>query len=149
MKIVNARPEICKILEMTGISMLLPNYSDEQDAVRSFEVKNPVKVTKPRWGSNLSNTCERHRQRPIALLYRALCRTFGSVTAQGAEAVPAVITVHRIEGMPAPPDFHNVTHMPFTIRKSAYVCGMPPLQSRQVGFTVWVHVACFHLHCVS
>ena len=41
MKIVNARPEICKILEMTGISMLLPNYSDEQDAVRSFEVTKP------------------------------------------------------------------------------------------------------------
>ncbi len=41
MKIVNARPEICKVLEMTGISMLLPNYSDEQDAVRSFEVTKP------------------------------------------------------------------------------------------------------------
>jgi anti-anti-sigma factor len=37
MKIANARPEIRKVLEMTGISMLLPNYSDEQDAVRSFE----------------------------------------------------------------------------------------------------------------
>lgn len=36
MKIVNARPEICKLLDMTGISMLLPNYSDEGDAVRSF-----------------------------------------------------------------------------------------------------------------
>jgi len=42
MKIVNARPEICKILEMTGISMLLPNFSDEQDAVRSFEVTKPT-----------------------------------------------------------------------------------------------------------
>jgi anti-sigma B factor antagonist len=41
MKIVNARPEICKILEMTGISMLLPNYSDEQDAVRSFDTARP------------------------------------------------------------------------------------------------------------
>lgn len=41
MKIVNARPEICKVLEMTGISMLLPNYSDEQDAVRSFESAKP------------------------------------------------------------------------------------------------------------
>ena len=41
MKIVNARPEICKILEMTGISMLLPNYSDEQDAVRSFDTAKP------------------------------------------------------------------------------------------------------------
>jgi anti-anti-sigma factor len=37
MKIVNARPEICKILDMTGISTLLPNYSDEQLAVRSFD----------------------------------------------------------------------------------------------------------------
>jgi anti-anti-sigma factor len=37
MKIVNARPEVRRILDMTGISMLLPNYSDEQDAVRSFE----------------------------------------------------------------------------------------------------------------
>ncbi len=41
MKIVNARPEICKILEMTGISMLLPNYNDEQDAVRSFDATIP------------------------------------------------------------------------------------------------------------
>ncbi len=37
MKIVNARPEIRKILDMTGISALLPHYRDEQDAVRSFE----------------------------------------------------------------------------------------------------------------
>lgn len=37
MKIVNARPEIRRILDMTGISMLLPNYSDEKDAVRSFD----------------------------------------------------------------------------------------------------------------
>jgi anti-anti-sigma factor len=37
MKIVNARPEVRRILDMTGISMLLPHYSDEQDAVRSFE----------------------------------------------------------------------------------------------------------------
>ena len=37
MKIVNARPEIRRLLDMTGISMLLPNYVDEQDAVRSFE----------------------------------------------------------------------------------------------------------------
>jgi len=40
MKIVNARPEVCKLLEMTGISMLLPNYADEQDAVRSFGQKS-------------------------------------------------------------------------------------------------------------
>jgi anti-anti-sigma factor len=36
LKIVNARPEIRRLLDMTGISMLLPNYSDEKDAVRSF-----------------------------------------------------------------------------------------------------------------
>ena len=36
MKIVNARPEVRTLLDMTGISMLLPNYSDEQDAVRDF-----------------------------------------------------------------------------------------------------------------
>jgi anti-sigma B factor antagonist len=41
MKIANARPEICKVLQMTGISMLLPNYSDEQDAVRSFDTAKP------------------------------------------------------------------------------------------------------------
>jgi anti-anti-sigma factor len=37
MKIVNARPEIRRLLDMTGISMLLPNYADEQTAVRSFD----------------------------------------------------------------------------------------------------------------
>jgi len=42
MKIVNARPEICRLLDMTGISMLLPNYSDEGDAVRSF-IEKPEK----------------------------------------------------------------------------------------------------------
>jgi len=36
MKIVNARAEVRKVLDVTGISMLLPNYVDEQDAVRSF-----------------------------------------------------------------------------------------------------------------
>lgn len=40
MKIVNARPEVRKLLEMTGISLLLPNYADEQDAVRSFAQKS-------------------------------------------------------------------------------------------------------------
>jgi hypothetical protein len=37
MKIVNARPEIRKVLDMTGISILLPNYVDEQEALRSFD----------------------------------------------------------------------------------------------------------------
>jgi anti-anti-sigma factor len=36
MKLVNARPEVRKVLDMTGISLLLKNYNDEQDAVRSF-----------------------------------------------------------------------------------------------------------------
>ncbi len=36
MRIVNARPEIRRLLDMTGISMLLPHYADEQDAVSSF-----------------------------------------------------------------------------------------------------------------
>ncbi len=40
MKIVNARPEIRKVLDMTGISTLLPNYSDEISAVRSFDSSN-------------------------------------------------------------------------------------------------------------
>jgi anti-anti-sigma factor len=38
MKIVNARPEVRRLLDMTGISALLPHYSDEQDALRSFDV---------------------------------------------------------------------------------------------------------------
>jgi anti-anti-sigma factor len=42
MKIVNARPEIRRLLDMTGISMLLPNYTDEQDAVRSFDQTGPA-----------------------------------------------------------------------------------------------------------
>ena len=37
MKIVNARPEVRRLLDMTGISILLPHYQDEQDAVRSFD----------------------------------------------------------------------------------------------------------------
>jgi anti-anti-sigma factor len=39
MKIVNARPEVRRLLDMTGISILLPHYIDEGDAVRSFDVK--------------------------------------------------------------------------------------------------------------
>jgi anti-anti-sigma factor len=37
MKIVNARPEVRRLLDMTGISALLPHYHDEQDALRSFD----------------------------------------------------------------------------------------------------------------
>ncbi len=38
MKIVNANAEVCRLLDMTGISILLPNYNDEQTALRSFDV---------------------------------------------------------------------------------------------------------------
>lgn len=41
MKIVNASPDIRRLLDMTGISMLLPNYADEQSAVRSFDETVP------------------------------------------------------------------------------------------------------------
>jgi anti-anti-sigma factor len=40
MKIINARPEIRKLLDMTGISMLLPHYNDEQHARLSFGEKS-------------------------------------------------------------------------------------------------------------
>ncbi len=40
LKIVNARPEVRRVLDMTGISSLLPHYNDEQDAMRSFEESN-------------------------------------------------------------------------------------------------------------
>jgi anti-sigma B factor antagonist len=39
LKVVNAVPEVKKLLDMTGISTLIPAYSDEHEAVRSFEKK--------------------------------------------------------------------------------------------------------------
>ncbi|MES1260780.1 MAG: STAS domain-containing protein [Acidobacteriota bacterium] len=36
LKVVNATPEIRKLLDMTGISSLIPSFSSEQDAVKSF-----------------------------------------------------------------------------------------------------------------
>jgi anti-anti-sigma factor len=36
LKVVHARPEVRKILDMTGISTLIPAFNDEQEAVRSF-----------------------------------------------------------------------------------------------------------------
>jgi anti-sigma B factor antagonist len=36
LKVVNAPPEIRKMLDMTGISKLIPAFSDETEAVRSF-----------------------------------------------------------------------------------------------------------------
>jgi anti-sigma B factor antagonist len=37
LKVLNATPEIQKLLDMTGISKLIPAFQDEQEAVRSFE----------------------------------------------------------------------------------------------------------------
>lgn len=36
LKVVNAVPEVKKMLDMTGISTLIPAFSDETEAVRSF-----------------------------------------------------------------------------------------------------------------
>jgi anti-anti-sigma factor len=36
LKVVNATPEVRKVLDMTGISSLITAYSDEQEAMRSF-----------------------------------------------------------------------------------------------------------------
>ena len=37
LKVVNAAPEIRKLLDMTGLSTLIPAFSDESEAVRSFD----------------------------------------------------------------------------------------------------------------
>ena len=37
LKVLNASPEVKKVLDMTGISSLIPAFSDEREAVRSFE----------------------------------------------------------------------------------------------------------------
>jgi anti-sigma B factor antagonist len=37
LKVVNAAPEIKKLLDMTGISTLIPAYPSEQDAIQSFK----------------------------------------------------------------------------------------------------------------
>jgi anti-sigma B factor antagonist len=37
LKVLNPAPEIRKLLEMTGISTLIPSFQDEKEAVRSFE----------------------------------------------------------------------------------------------------------------
>jgi anti-anti-sigma factor len=36
LKVLNATPEVKKVLDMTGISTLIPSFSDEREAVRSF-----------------------------------------------------------------------------------------------------------------
>lgn len=37
LKVLNPAPEIKKLLDMTGISTLIPTFHDEREAVRSFE----------------------------------------------------------------------------------------------------------------
>jgi anti-sigma B factor antagonist len=37
LKVVNAVPEVKKLLDMTGISTLIPAYSDENEALKSFQ----------------------------------------------------------------------------------------------------------------
>jgi anti-anti-sigma factor len=37
LKVLNARPDVKKLLDMTGISSLIPAFNDEQEAVRSFD----------------------------------------------------------------------------------------------------------------
>jgi anti-sigma B factor antagonist len=37
LKVVNAAPEIRNLLDMTGISTLIPAFSSEQEAVKSFK----------------------------------------------------------------------------------------------------------------
>jgi len=36
LKVLNATPEVRKVLDMTGISTLIPAFSDEHEAIRSF-----------------------------------------------------------------------------------------------------------------
>lgn len=37
LKVLNPKPEIKKLLDMTGISTLIPSFHDEREAVRSFQ----------------------------------------------------------------------------------------------------------------
>jgi anti-anti-sigma factor len=37
MKVVNVAPEVKKVMDMTGISTLIPAFKDEQEAVKSFK----------------------------------------------------------------------------------------------------------------
>lgn len=38
LKVVNATPEIRRLLDMTGISTLIPSFNSEQEAVKSFKI---------------------------------------------------------------------------------------------------------------
>ena len=38
-KVVNATPEVRKLLDMTGISTLIAAFSDEKEAVQSFDIR--------------------------------------------------------------------------------------------------------------
>jgi anti-sigma B factor antagonist len=37
LKVVNATPEVMKVLDMTGISTLIPTFRDENEALKSFK----------------------------------------------------------------------------------------------------------------
>ena len=37
LKILNPKPEILKLLDMTGLSTLIPSFSDEHEAISSFK----------------------------------------------------------------------------------------------------------------
>lgn len=37
LKVLNPKPEVRRLLEMTGLSTIIPAFSDENEAVRSFE----------------------------------------------------------------------------------------------------------------
>jgi hypothetical protein len=36
LKVLNPAPEVKKLLDMTGLSMLIPAFRDEQEAIESF-----------------------------------------------------------------------------------------------------------------
>ena len=36
LKVLNPKPEVRKLLDMTGLSTLIPSFSDEHEAIRSF-----------------------------------------------------------------------------------------------------------------
>ncbi len=37
LKVLNPAPEIRKLLDMTGLSTLIPTFQDEQEALQSFQ----------------------------------------------------------------------------------------------------------------
>jgi anti-anti-sigma factor len=45
LKVLNPAPEVRKLLDMTGISMLIQSFSDEQEALRSFGARPRISAT--------------------------------------------------------------------------------------------------------